>query len=166
MSDDRLTVSTEPLVAYCRMQSGRLLTRSEEMGEAIADLLEELDEDIAAMRARLAEQASGAEGSPISPPTAGQDAPGRESVDLDELPTDLEKKQAIARTNLARRDAFQDLAEAYIELAEELDSTVEDGNEALNRVVRFEHDHDAPAYFEDRRTILEAAATSDTSPTE
>jgi hypothetical protein len=62
--------------------------------------------------------------------------------------------------------AFQDLAVAYIEVAEELESTIDDGRTALDRILRFERNHDAPAYFDDRQTILEAATESDESPRE
>ena len=59
--------------------------------------------------------------------------------------------------------AFQDLAVAYIEVAEELESTIDDGRTALDRILHFERDHDAPAYFDDRQTVLEAATESDES---
>jgi len=53
-----------------------------------------------------------------------------------------------------------------MEVAEELESTIDDGRTALDRILRFERDHDAPAYFDDRQTILEAATESDESPSE
>lgn len=161
MSDDGVTLSVDELVEYCRTQAGLLSGRVERIGVETDDLLDEIDEDIAEIRTRLAEHAGGAERPTASPSTAGPNEAGGELAELEALETELEKKQAIVEAKQARRAAFQDLAAAYVELAEELETTVDDGREALDRVVSFERDHDAPAYFDDRRTVLEAAAESD-----
>jgi hypothetical protein len=55
--------------------------------------------------------------------------------------------------------AFQELSAAYTDLAATLEDAT-DGQAALERVVEFEEEHDAPAYFEDRETLLEAVAGS------
>lgn len=164
MNDDGVTLSTEEFVEYCRIQAGLLSERIETIGAEIDELLAEIDDDISEIRTRVAEQANGAHG-PAAPPTSGPD--GDEDTELEaletevgELEAELERKEAIAEAKRARMAAFEDLAAAYLELAEDLQSTVDDGREALDRVVRFEREHDAPAYFDDRQTVLEAAAES------
>ena len=79
---------------------------------------------------------------------------------LDELESDLEEKQAVAEAKRARMEAFQTLSESYADLAADLEP-LDDPRAALDRVVDFEEDRDAPAYFEDRLTVLEAVAGSD-----
>lgn len=160
------TLAVDDLVDYCRTQSGLLAGRVETLAEETHDLLDEIDEDIAALRTRVAEHPSGAAEPTASQSTMGPDGAGSEMADLEEVETDIQEKQTIAEANKARLAAFQDLAAAYTELAEELQSTVDDGSEALDRVVRFERDHDAPAYFDDRQTVIEAAAESDGPRTE
>lgn len=161
MSDAGDTLSVEDLVDYCRTQSGLLAGRVETLAEETHDLLDEIDEDIAALRRRVAAHPGGTAEPTASPSTTGPDGAGSEMADLEEVETDIQEKQTIAEANKARLAAFQDLAAAYTELAEELRSTVDDRAEALDSVVRFERDHDAPAYFEDRQTVVEAAAESD-----
>jgi len=162
---DGITLSVEELVEYCRTQAGILSGRVETIGEEADDLLDEIDEDIAEMRTRLEERESSARASTVSSSTAKPTEADDELAELEELEAELGEKQAIAEAKQARMAAFQDLAGAYIELAEEIESAVE-GREALDRVVRFERDHDAPVYFDDRRTILEAVAESDGSSAE
>lgn len=171
--DDGVTLSVEELVEYCRIQAGVLSGRIETIGAEVDDLLDEIDRDISELRARLAEHATGAEGPPVTPSTVEPPQIGDEAAELEGVETEirerereLETKQTIAEAKQARMAAFQDLATAYLELAEELQSTVDDGREALDRVARFERDRDAPAYFEDRQTVLEAAAESGESPAE
>lgn len=160
MSDDEGPLSVDELVEYCRTQAGLLSGHVETIGEEADDLLDEIDEDIAEMRTRLAERERSAKQSTVSPSTPGSDGNSDEISSLEKLEAELGEKQAIAEAKRARMEAFQDLAAVYVELAEELESTV-DGQEALARVVRFERDHDAPAYFDDRQTVLEAVAESD-----
>jgi len=66
----------------------------------------------------------------------------------------------------ARMQAFQELAAGYTELAEDLPSEAANGQEALTSIVEFEADADAPAYFDERETMVEAAASSADSETE
>lgn len=161
MSHNGVTLSVEELIEYCRTQAGLLSGCVEMIGAETDELLDEIDEDIAEIRTRLAEHATGAKRPTASPTTVGPTRPGGEILELEELETELEEKQAIAEAKQARMAAFQDLAAAYIELAEELESTVDDSQKALDRVVRFERDHHAPTYFDDRRTVLEAVTDAD-----
>lgn len=148
-------LSAEELAEYCRTQAGLLAGRLEEIGAETDALLDEIDEEIAELRSRLAAHTSG-EASTDSPPGPGSDD---EIAELERLEADLEEKQALAEAERARMAAFRDLSEAYAELAGDLE-TIEDGATALERVVQFEEDHDAPAYFEDRQTLLESVAES------
>lgn len=166
MHDDREALSVDDLVEYCRTQAGLLSGRVETIGAEIDALLDEIDEDIASIRAHLTERTSRTDGPTASPATTGPNDARDALAELEDLETELEEKQALAEAKRARMAAFQDLAAAYVDVAEELESTVEDGREALERVVRFERDHDAPAYFDDRRTVLEAAAGADETPDE
>lgn len=162
---DGIAISVEELVEYCRTQSGLLSGRVETISEEADDLLDDIDEAIAEMRTRLEERESSARASTVSSSTSKPTVADDELAELEEMETELEEKQAIAEAKQARMAAFQDLAVAYTELAEELESAVE-GRKVLDRVVRFERDHDAPAYFHDRRTILEAVAEADDSTAE
>lgn len=160
MSDDGVTLSVDELAEYCGTQAGLLAGRTETIGAETDKLLDEIDEDIAELQERLATHSNTPEASTASPPT-----PDTETVNdvtrLEELETELEEKQAVAEAKGARMQAFQDLSEAYAELAAALDSSANDGQDALERVVQFEQDHDAPAFFDDRQTLLETIAEMD-----
>ena len=166
MTDEHDTISVEELVEYCRTQAGLLSGQVETISDEIDELLDEIDEDIAEIRTRVADHSSGTEGPTASATTTGPNDPQRNLTEFEELETELEEKQTIAEAKRARMAAFQDLAVAYIEVAEEFESTIDDGRTALDRILRFERNHDAPAYFDDRETILEAATESDESPSE
>ena len=159
MTDDHDAISVEELVEYCRTQAGLLSGYVETLGAETDELLDEIDEDIAEIRTRLADHSSGTEGPTASATTTGPNDPQQNL-------TELEEKQTVAEAKRARMAAFQDLAVAYIEVAEELESTIDEGRTALDRILNFERDHDAPAYFDDRQTILEAAIESDESSSE
>jgi hypothetical protein len=166
MTDEGEPLSVDELVEYCRTQAGLLSGRVETMGAETDDLLAEIDEELAELRARLSDHGGGAREPSAAPSTAEPADAGDEIADLEAIEADLEEKQAVAEAKRVRMTAVQGLAAAYTELAEELDATVDDGGAALDRVVRFERDRDAPASFDDRRTVLEAAAASDGSPGE
>lgn len=159
MDDDggpALTV--EEFVEYCRTQAGLLSGEVETMSEEADELLAEIDEGLAEARTRLEDRTADVERAETP---AG--APGATDVDvaaIEELEADLEEKQALAEAKRVRMNAFRGLASGYTDLAEELRSDASDGHEAMERVVRFEADRDAPAYF-DRQTVLEAAASRD-----
>ena len=97
------------------------------------------------------------------------DSPDNSEIDaatIEELESEFGESQALIEAKQARMQAFQELAADYIELAKELQSDVDDGQAAVRRVVHFETNHDAPAYFEDRQTVYEAAAASHNSNSE
>lgn len=159
MTDDGDPMTVAELAEYCRTQAGLLSGRVQTIGEEADDLLDEIDEAIAGMRTRLADQGSP---SAAEPPAAG--AVEDDVDDLEQLESELETKQALVEAKQTRMELFQDLAGGYVELAEELESDLDDWQPALDRVVDFEREADAPAYFEDRRTILEAAAGAGDAP--
>ncbi len=152
-SEPELTVGE--FVEYCRTQAGLLSGHVERMGEEARELLDEIDAEMAAIRSRLDDGT--AEG------TAGPSAATRPTdteVDfesIEELERDLSEKQTIVDAKQTRMRAFQDLAEGYTDLAETLRDDVDEGEEALSRVLEFEADRDAPAYFDERQTLCEAA---------
>ncbi|MFT4904066.1 MAG: TFIIF-interacting CTD phosphatase-like protein [Natronomonas sp.] len=148
MTDEPLTI--DELIEYCRIQAGLLSGRAETIGEEADALLDEIDTDIGDVRAGLEAHAEAAE-----------PAETRDVSDLETLESDLEEKQAIVEAKQARMSAFQNLAAEYLELAETLDAEIDDWETALQRVVTFEREHDAPVYFDDRQTLYEAAAESD-----
>lgn len=153
-------LGVDEFVDYCHTQAGLLSGRIERMRDEADELLSEIDNEMAELRGRLEEH---------SATTAGTDGPstptGPDGADLDlEALEDLERavkeKQLIVEAKQTRMQAFQELAAAYTDLAEELQSDVDDGDEALTRVVQFEADRDAPAYFDQRQTMVEAVAQS------
>lgn len=153
--EDGPTLSVDDFVDYCRTQAGLLSGKVETMGAEVDDLLDEIDEELEKVRDRLG-NADAVEGTE-SPPSP--DAPDDVPVDVGaiaDLESDLEERQMLVEAKQARMHAFQDLAVAYTDLAEEL-TTVDDGRAAMERVVRFEAEHDAPAYFDERETVYEAA---------
>lgn len=161
MSDNVISESTDELVEYCTTRARLLLGHSETIREETDGLLADIERDISEVRSRLAERA-GRETPSASPSTPRPATGSGELEDFEKLETDLERRQTLAEAKQARSEAFLDLAGKYFDLAEELESTVDDGREALDRVVRFERAHDAPRYFEDRRTLLETAVESET----
>jgi hypothetical protein len=119
------------------------------------DLLAELDAEMADLRARLGEHTDTVEGTV----TPGSDD-GADLDAIEEIEADLEERQTVAAAKQTRMSAFRDLAVGYTELETDL-SDAADGRAALKRVLEFEQERDAPAYFPDRQTVLEAAASED-----
>lgn len=153
-------LTIEAFVEYCRLQARLLSGTVETIETEASELLDELDEQTAEIRRRLDD--AGAPAGPNSPRST--DSPTDPSADVDslaELERDIEEKQTLVEAKRVRMEAFRELADAYLELADQLEGDAEDGRGALERVVRFEADHDAPAYFEDRETVLETAAARD-----
>lgn len=153
-ADGGTSMSVDEFVEYCRTQAGLLSGEVETMSESAGDLLAEIDEGLAEARTRLGGRAAGAERTEA--PTSGPNAGDVDVAAIEELEAALEEKQAVLDAKRTRMNAFRELAAGYTDLAEELRSDVDDGREAIERVVRFEADRDAPAYF-DRRTVCEAA---------
>ncbi|MXR40680.1 hypothetical protein GRX01_04880 [Halobaculum sp. WSA2] len=155
------------LVEYCRLQAGLLAGRVETMAEEATDRIDEIDEEIAALR----EDLDAADGD-VSDGVAGGDGDGSEigsggddgdmAAALADAESDLQRKQAMVEATESRMRLFQELSTAYLELAEDLIESLESGDadpdEAVSRVVSFEVERDAPAYFEERETLAEVAA--------
>jgi len=154
------TLAVAEFVEYCRVQAGLLSGTVETLGDELDDLLDELDEEMAAIRAQLDGAPDNAADTVGPPSTTGPDGDELDVETLEDVQSTVEAKQALAEAKGARLAAFQELAGGYTDLAETLQSEVTDGEDALERVVRFEVDHDAPDYFPDRQTVAEAAAAS------
>lgn len=149
-------------VEYCELQAGLLAGHVETMREEADALLDEIDAELASARDQL-EDRSGTASAETPPSTNG---PSVDTTDTTADDTDaaaaidaLEEKQAVVEAKQARMRAFQALASGYTDLAEELDG-VEATDDALERVVTFEAEHDAPAYFE-RETLLESVGAGE-----
>ncbi|QZX99270.1 hypothetical protein [Halobaculum rubrum] len=168
--------AVEELAEYCRLQAGLLAGRVETMAEEATDRIDEIDEGIAALRSDLdaadgadPDAAGGADpdaadGEDLGHGSeAGSDA-GDEAAALADAESDLQRKQAMVEATQSRMRLFQELSAGYLELADDLIATLESGdadpNDAVSRVVDFEAEHDAPAYFEERETLVEVAAGS------
>lgn len=155
--DDEFTV--DELVGYCQTQARLLHGQVETLDEETAALLAEIDEELSAVRAELADH--GGVDSAQSPP--GPDAgAGDDLAALEDREAALSEKQAIVEAKQTRRNAFEELAVAYLDLADSLEASSEAPSDALQRVVAFENERDAPAYFDERLTLLEAGQESDT----
>lgn len=155
MAEGDAELTTDEFVEYCETQARLLWGEVETMEDELDDLLSDLDAEMADLRERLGEHTETVEG-PVTPGSG-------EGADLDaieEIEADLEQRQTVAAAKQARMSAFQDLAVGYTELGADL-ADAEDGRAALKRVLEFEQEHDAPAYFPDRQTVLEAAASED-----
>ncbi|THE63294.1 hypothetical protein D8Y22_19220 [Salinadaptatus halalkaliphilus] len=162
--DAASTLSVAEFVTYCRTQAGLLSGQVQTMGDEANKLLADVDEQVTEIRSRLEQHREGGPGTASPSSTAG---PNSDVLDVDELEAlqdDLEKKQSLVEAKQARMEAFQELAAGYTDLAEELETAVDDGATAFERVVQFEADADAPAYFPERKTLVEAAAESDDDP--
>ncbi|WP_276252559.1 hypothetical protein [Halomontanus rarus] len=166
MSDDAdpdpdADLSVDEFIDYCRTQIGLLSGSVETMRTEADDLMDDIDEELATLRSHLETQSDDLEGTATPPSTDRPTEVGSEiDVDtLEDLEAEIERKQTLVEVKQARIRAFQDLIAGYTDLLEEFQS-VDDGREALERLVHFEADRDAPAYFGDRQTVLEAATGS------
>jgi len=119
MKDDNQVPSVDELVEYCQTQAGLLSGYVETISVETDDLLDEINEDIAEIRTHLAERANSTEGPTPSPTTTGPNDSQRNITELEQLETELKEKQTIAEAKRARIAAFQDLARAYIDVAED-----------------------------------------------
>ncbi|WP_293027796.1 hypothetical protein [Natronococcus sp.] len=157
MSDDTgAPPSISEFVEYCHTQAGLLSGRVETMTDEANELLDEIDERLAELRSELEERSNDTPRTE-RPPSATGPADGTDVDDLEAAGRDLEEKQALVDAKQARIQAFQELSAGYTELAAELQTEVDEGQEALNRIVEFEAEADAPAYFDERETLCEAA---------
>lgn len=158
MTDDTgAALAVDDLVDYCHTQAGLLSGHVERMREEADDLLSEIDTDVAELRGHLEEHSRAVEGTEgPSTPTG----PATGDVDLEafeELEDEIEQKQLLVEAKQTRMQAFQELASAYTDLGSELATEFDDGETALSRLLEFEAERDAPAYFDERETLLEAA---------
>ncbi|WP_227378886.1 hypothetical protein [Haladaptatus halobius] len=159
--EDEPTPSVDEFVEYCRTQAGLLSGSVATMATEADALLDDIDEKTTEIRRRLENHTDGVEGT-ATPSLDDRDETEVDVAALEELEADLEAKQTLVEAKQTRISAFQELAAGYTDLVEELQSDVDDGRKAMKRVVEFESQHDAPAYFDDRQTVYEAAASSDT----
>ena len=149
------------LVAYCQTQARLLHGQVETLDEEAAALLSEIDDELADVRSQLDGQ-SGVD-SAHSPP--GPDAGSGDGLaDLEAREAALTEKQAVVEAKQARRNAFEELAVAYLDLADRLQADTSAPSPALQRIVEFERERDAPAYFDERVTLLEAASRDEDAP--
>ncbi|MDQ2050704.1 hypothetical protein RBH26_09405 [Natronolimnohabitans sp. A-GB9] len=166
MTDDTGSeLPVDDVVDYCHTQAGLLSGRVETMREEADALLAEIDEEMAELRGQLEDHANATPGTDGPSTPAGPDG-GENGLDLDtfeDREREVKEKQLLVQAKQTRMQAFQDLAADYTELAAELQTEVDDGDEALTRVVEFEADRDAPAYFEERETMVEAATNSESA---
>jgi hypothetical protein len=164
--DDTAAATAE----YCRTQAGLLAGRVDTTAEEAHARLTEIDEGVAELRDRLSEHPDGTSPtSTESPRSTGpvDDAAATEPGDADEFAelaaaeSSLAEKQAAVEATQTRMRLFRDLADEYLELADSLLEAAEageiDGDEAVERVVSFEADRDAPAFFDERETFVELA---------
>jgi hypothetical protein len=161
MDDDEVPVAE--FVDYCRLQARLCAGTIDTLQDEIAALLDELDDDLDTLRERLAD--SGArEGTDSAAGTESAMAPGPDGVDTDavaDTESEVERKQSLVAAKQARLEAYQDLASGYADLAAELRDDVTETATAVERIVEFEVERDAPAYFDERETLAETAAKSD-----
>lgn len=155
--DDEPTVAE--FVDYCRLQARLCSGTAETLQGEIEDLLDDLDADIAALH----DQLDGPENTESTTGPESAARPGAEAVDTDavaDAESTVETKQALVEAKQARLGAYQDLAEGYVDLAGDLQADVADASTAVERIVSFEVERDAPAYFDERQTLAEAVAKS------
>ncbi|ELY47552.1 hypothetical protein [Natronorubrum sulfidifaciens] len=164
MSDDTgAGLSVDEFVDYCQTQAGLLSGRVETMRAEADDLLSEIDTEMAELRGQLEAHTETVEG-PDSPSTpAGPDSGDPDIDAFEALEREVKEKQLLVEAKQTRMELFQELAAGYTDLAAELQSSVDDADAALERVVHFEADHDAPAYFEERQTMVEAVTDAQPS---
>jgi len=156
--------SAEAVVDYCRTQARLLSGQATTLSAEIDSLLDEIDAEATALRDRLDGHRTQTD-SPDQPTN-----PGTGSDDEDAVAR-LEAKQATVADKQERLDAIGELSAGYVDLAEAIqtgrtddtddidtDDTDTDETEAIARVLEFEADHDAPAFFDERETLLETAA--------
>lgn len=153
MADDEFTV--EELVAYCQTQARLLHGQVETLDEETAALLSEIDDELSDVRSELDGQAGVDRAQSPAEPDVGT---GEELTGLEALEAELTEKQAVVKAKQTRRDAFEALAVEYLELADRLRADTPAPSAALKRIMEVEHDHDAPAYFDEVVTLLEAAS--------
>lgn len=156
--EDDVALSVAEFVDYCETQAGLLMGNVETMTTEADALLDDIDDRVSEVRARLEDSPEDVETTERSQSTDGPESEIDTSA-VTELEHEIEETQTVVEAKRARIVAFRELADGYGSLADDLRSEVDDGREALDRVVRFEADTDAPVYFDDRQTVYEAATS-------
>lgn len=155
-TDDEFTVAE--LVGYCRTQARLLHGRAETLTEEMSALLSDIDSELSTARSRLDDKAERSQ-LPQAPELGTDD----DLAALEALEADLTEKQAEVEAKQTRHDEVEALMADYLELADQIETERPAPSQALKRVMQFEHDEDAPAYFDDRVTLLDAATGADDS---
>lgn len=157
MSDQSLTV--EEIIEYCRLQARLLAGTAETLTREANDLLDQIDEDVAAIESSIDELQDDPP-STTAPATVTTPAAETDIESLEEEEQSLEERQAQVAAKQTRISLFQDLANEYAALTESLRDETITPEAALEQVIQFEAEKDVPAYFDDRQTLLEAARTA------
>lgn len=165
-NDEASELSVDELVDYCQTQAGLLSGRVETMGAEADELLDEIDAQMAELRERLDERSNDPGGTAAPPSTNSPEDLGVDVAAMEELEANVEETQALVRAKQIRMETFQELAVGYTDLAAELRDDADDGQTALERVVTFEGERDAPLYFDERQTIYESVAEAEASESE
>ena len=157
---DRSPLSTDEFVEYCQLQARLLFGSVETMATEADDLLDTIDGEMAALQSQL--DHSGSETASTSAPESPEN-PGTTNVDVEALERQersLTERQARVEALETRIDRYQELASGYMTLAEEVRDGEPAVEDALRTVVQFEAEHDAPASFDERETLIEAVDES------
>jgi hypothetical protein len=157
MSDDG-EFTIDELVDYCETQARLLHGQVETLDDETATLLSELDDELSDVRSQLDEHGSA---TAAESPQGPEPGPGGDVADLESLEANLTEKQAAVEAKQTRRDAIEEVAIEYLELAEGLQIDTPAPSVALKRVMQFEYETDVSTYFADRVTLLEAATDGD-----
>lgn len=155
-TDGEFTV--DELVEYCETQARLLHGQAETLDEETATLLSAIDDGLSDVRSQLDDRTGATDTQ-----SSGELEPGpdEEVADLEALEAELSEKQATVRAKQTRRDAVEEAAIGYVELADGLQTDAPAPPVALKRVIQFEHESGVSSYFEDRTTLLEAATAGD-----
>lgn len=156
--NEAVDLSTDEFVEYCRTQAGLLSGRLEELGAEVAEALAELETETADLQERLERQQERA--SELAETAEDEAALEAAVTETEERQTEIAAKQEAIETKQARMNELEELAEGYADLADELESGDYDGREAMEEVIQFEAVNDAPRYFEETKTVFEAATES------
>lgn len=148
MDDSDPTV--DAVVDYCRTQARLLSGQAETLTAEIDGLLDEIDAEATAVRERLDGQREHAD-SPAQPSHPGSGTVGEDTV------AELEAKQERVAEKQATLDEIGDISAEYADLAATIQAETSDTTGAIERVLAFEAEVDAPTFFEDRETLLETA---------
>ncbi|MFB6166139.1 MAG: hypothetical protein ABEJ31_13340 [Haloarculaceae archaeon] len=161
MTDASADLTAAELAEYCRVQARLLSGQLEALGEEVEALLAELESTAAELDERLAEHHQQLDGAARAPSPLPEDAVEDAIRETEAMQDDLAARQATVEDKQARMADLEALLTGYADLASDLEDGDADGEAALRRVFRFEARRDAPGFFPERLTVLEAATESD-----